>query len=246
MSSLQENRYLDVLVARLRTDKRAAFTTVTQTIAAAMRRYGGDIWLAWRTEYGDSNTVHFYTPRKTLADIQEIGYGAGMNAMRQAFGKSGMIQVFQDWYDCLTASRQEIQRLRWDLSAGIPSDPADMVRALAESRWIRTYTVRLHPGRLPEYEKLIRSLPNTGRQTSEPVLVAQTIAGQQDEVVHFISPRSSLGGFEDMPGSGLAADSACVASTETAFHRLVPELSNPPDAIISASPGFWAPDNRER
>src|SRR6266568_3049404 len=72
--------YLDILVARVKPERRADFDAICKKVADANRRNKGDTWVAMETTYGENNTVYFISTRHNYAAI-ETGSGAFMAAM---------------------------------------------------------------------------------------------------------------------------------------------------------------------
>jgi hypothetical protein len=125
---------------------------------------------------------------------------------------------------------------------------------IAETQWLRTATVRVRPGRVGEYEALLKDI-KAARERSDSksiTLVSQGVAGQQGTVFYVTYPGNSLAAFDKTPPvrqilgeegyeKYLKVNSEVVTSTEVNINRFLPELSNPPEQVISAAPNFWRP-----
>jgi hypothetical protein len=242
---------LEVFMVKVKPEKRSEFDAISKKIADANRKNGGDAWLATEVAYGEGNAVNFTSVRTNFADIDR-GMEKFMGALGKAYGQAGVMKLFQDFSNCVVSSRTEIRRRRSELSSNMP-DPAAFSKLLGESRWVRTLMVRVRPGRAGEYEAQIRTNKTAMEKSSQtPTFVSQAVAGQQGTVFYLTSLRSSLGGFDSAPSlqQALGADgyqkyqkvaSDTVLNTETIIYRFLPELSNPPEEVASASPDFWKP-----
>jgi hypothetical protein len=239
--------YLDVFVVKVKPEKRADFDAVVKKMVDANRRHNGDTWLTSEVSWGESNTVLFSSARASFADTEkamEMFMGAVTKALGPAAGK-----LLQDFNSCVTSSRAELRRRRVDLSSNVPSDANKMV---GESRWLRTFTVRVRPGRTLDYEALLRDSKAAREKSSDrsPVLVSQSLVGQVGTVFYITTLKSSLAGFDStlpldqvLGPAGyqkyLKASADIILGSESMITRFVPELSNPPAEIAAVAPDFW-------
>ncbi len=246
--------YLDVFITKVKPEKRAEFDAVNKKIADANRRQKGDTWVALETIYGEWNTVYFVSDRKNYAEAGQ-GFEAFFGALTKAFGPAGAAKVWQDVNNCLISSRGEIRQRRPDLSRNVPADPGARRKLVGESRFTRTVVVRVRPGRLGDYLAQLRvikeAFDKTGSQT--PVSVSQSATGQQGTVFYITTLSSSLAGFDPTGPSfqQVLGEEAfqkyvktiqeSVLTTESYINRYLPELSNPPEEVVSAAPDFWKP-----
>ena len=86
-----------------------------------------------------------------------------------------------------------------------------------------------------------------------PVLVSQSASGQQGTVFYSTTLARSMADFDrsapplpKLLGEAgfqkyLSVIRESVLSTETYVNRYLPELSNPPEEVVSAAPEFWRP-----
>jgi quinol monooxygenase YgiN len=249
----QPGGYLDVMIVKVKPERRADFDAIAKKIVDANRRNKGDIWIASEVSYGEGNTIYFTTPRASLGDIEQ-GMGKFMSAMNKDYGQAGVAKLFQDFNSCLVSSRSEIRRRRPDLSVNLPGDMSALEKMVAESRWLRTIRIELRPGHLTEFEAQMKTNGEALRKADPQgvIAVSQAVAGTPGTVFYVTSYRTSLGGFDGavslMQALGPAeyekysktmADT--VAGSETIITRFVPELSNPPESFLTASPDFWTP-----
>jgi len=246
--------YLDVLVCKVKPEKRADFDALVKKMADANRRHkNGDQFLVTQTEYGEGNTVKLISTRQDYAAI-EAGQVAFEEALKEAYGEREAEQMDRDFEGFLANSRAELRRRRWDLSSNAPSDAAAYWKLIGESRWIRTVAVHVRPGRTDEFEAQVRAFKTAMEKSAgPPTLVSQSVAGERGTVFYLSTLRSSLAAFdaaqpplrEMMGEEGYRAfqkgSSENVQFAETTLSRFLPELSNPPKQIVDASPDFWAP-----
>lgn len=246
--------YLDYFIAKVKPEKRAEFDALIKRMVDSNRRHKGDAWLTTETVYGEHNTVYFGSLRRNYAEMEQ-GFGAFMGALNKAYGPAGTAKLMQDFNNCLVSSRSEVRRRRPDLSANAPADAAALSKLIGESRWARTVIVRVRPGRLGDYQAQLQTNKAAAEKATPRIttLISQSAGGQQGTVFYITTLRSSLAGF-DTAGTPLpqllgqqgyqkylATARESVLSTETIINRFVPELSNPPEEIVSASPDFWRP-----
>jgi hypothetical protein len=245
--------YLDVFTVHVKPEKRADFDSIARKIAAANRQNKGDTWVAMETVYGPGDRVAFVSTRHSYGDVEEA-MGTFMGALQKTYGKAATGKMLQDFEQCITASRSEIRRRRWDLSSNAPSDPAAFAKLLADSRWLRTTTIHVKPGEAGNFEALLKDLKTAREKASPPLtmLVSQAVAGQEGTVFYVTSLQSSLAGFDGIPtlqetlgeegyAKFLKINAESVSNTETAINRFLPDLSNAPEQVASIAPDFWIP-----
>ena len=245
--------YLDVLVVKVEPEKRAAFDATAKKIAEASRRHHGDTWIAMETVYGEQGTVTMISTRRNYADIDQ-GCELFYAAMNKAYGTAGAAKIFQDFNASTESSRGEVRRRRWDLSANVPSDPAAVMKLIGESRWLRTTMIHIRPGHVLHFEEQLRAVKSAIEKNdpTRPVLVSQSAAGQKGTVFYISWLVKSLSEFDSIPGvpqtlgpeayqKFLATSAESVEGSETVISHFVPEISNPPEGVVSASPDFWNP-----
>jgi hypothetical protein len=244
--------YLDAYIVQVKPDKRAEFDAISKKIAAA-NRAAGDQWLAMETLYGEGDTVTFISNRGSYADVEK-GMGAFMDAMNKAYSEEAVKKIFADFALCVNSSRGELRQRRWDLSSNVPKDAAALSKIVGESRYLRTTMVRVKPGRITEFEALVKEV-KAAREKSAPEeiqLVSQAVAGQDGTVFYVTSLKPAMGGFDSVPTTQkllgdegyqkwLKTNSEIIQTTRTMIMRFLPEISNVPTEVAAASPDFWTP-----
>lgn len=245
--------YLDVLVVKVEPEKRAAFDAAAKKLADANRRNHGDNWIAMETVYGEQNTVTMISTRRNYADVDK-GYELFYGAMTQAYGQPGMTKILQDFSAATEGLRGEIRRRRLDLSANVPTDPAASMKLVGESRWIRTTIVHVRPGQALRFEEQVRAVKEAAEKSNPgwSNVVFQAVAGQKGNVYYITFLAKALGDFDSLPvlpqilgaeeyKKFMATSAETLESSETIINHFVPEISNPPEGVVSASPDFWKP-----
>jgi hypothetical protein len=244
--------YLDAYIVQVKPDKRAEFDAISKKIAAA-NRSAGDQWLAMDTLYGDGDTVTFISNRGSYADIEK-GMGAFMGAMNKAYGEEAAKKIFADFASCVNSSRGELRQRRWDLSSNVPKDAAALSKMIGESRYLRTTMVRVKPGRITDFEALVKEV-KAAREKSAPneiQLVSQAVAGQDGTVFYVTMLKPGMGGFDSVSTTQkllgdegyqkwLKTNSEIIQTTRTMIMRFVPEISNAAPEVAAAAPDFWTP-----
>ncbi len=236
--------YIEAFIVKVKPEKRSEFDTMAKRIADANRKNKGDTFICSEVTYGEQNTIYFTSGRTNMAAIDD-----GMKAFNDAFGKAfgaTAPKVMDDLNRCITSSRGEIRRARMDLSSGV-AEPSVLMKTIGQSRFVRTTMVRVRPGRAPNYEEQVKMIPGS---SGPPRVVSQSVAGQNGTVYYVTFFGKSMGDFET-PGlpqllgdryaeySKMTAEN--VLGVETTISRYLPELSNPPEQIAAADPGFWNP-----
>jgi hypothetical protein len=244
--------YLDVYIGKVKPEKMADARAITKKMVDANRRNGGDNWIAMESMYGEGDTIVFVSTRQDYADADKAG-DAFMAALNKAYGQDGATKLLNDWESCLRGSRSEFRKRRWDLSRKAP-DAASYAKFVGESRLLRTTAVHIRPGRVADFEALLKDAKAAGEQmaNTQPVLVSQVIEGGMGTTFYISSLRSSLGGFDKNPTIReilgeegykkflqMSADS--IESSESAVYRFSAELSNPTEEVRAAASDFWNP-----
>jgi len=244
--------YLDIYRVKVKPEKTAEFNALTKKWVDANRRYSGDHWLALETVYGEGDVYVFTSIRSSYADIDKANE-AVMGAVRKAFGPQAE-KVMQDFESCLASSRSELRRRRWDLSRKAPADAVAYAKLTGESRYLRTTAVHVRPGRVADFEAMLKDMKAAGEKAAnaQPVFVSQAIEGTKGTVFYVSTLRSSMGGFDNNPSMRdilgeegykkfLQGNADIVEEADSTLFRFSPELSNPPDDVVAVAPGFWRP-----
>jgi hypothetical protein len=245
--------YLDVFIVKVKPEKLADFQALNKKWADANRRYNGDRWIALEALYGEGNVYQFTSTRKDYADVDQA-FEASMQAANKAFGKEAAQKMEQDFMNCLVWSRSELRRRRWDLSRKAPKDAESYAKLIGESRLLRTTAVHIRPGRVDDFEALLKDVKEAGEKNpnTQPVLVSQVIEGAKGTTFYVSTLRSSMGGFDHNPtireilgDEGYKkfqqVNADAVEMAESTLYRFSPELSNPPEEIAQVASEFWHP-----
>src|SRR6516225_6617869 len=243
--------YLDVYIAKVKPEKLADFEAITKKWIDANKRFNGDTWIAMETVYGEGNVYQFTSTRQDYGEIDKINE-AVMAAANKAFGKEAGEKMERDFLNCLVWSRSELRRRRWDLSRKAPADAAAYAKLIGESRYLRTTAVHVRPGRVADFEALLKDLKAAGEKAAntQPVFVSQVIEGTKGTTFYVSTLRSSMAGFDNNPSMKdilgeegykkfLQGHADFVEEADSAIFRFSPELTNPPEDIVAVAPGFW-------
>jgi len=247
------NDYLDVGIVTVKPEKRAEFEAIIKKMVDANRKHQGDHWLTTEMMFGPGNTFTYVSPRKNYAGVEQ-GYGSFMGAMQKSLGAAGSAKLMQDFGNCLSSTRGEFRRRRWDLSANAPTSESAMNQLVGQARWLRTAIIRVRPGRGRDYEEQLRTIKQAREKaaTKAPTLVSQSVAGQSPSVYYITNVVGSLGALDTIPSlpdllgeegykSYQKTVSEVVLSVEINVSRIVPELSHLSEATVSVAPDFWRP-----
>lgn len=244
--------YLDVFKVKVRPEKRADFDAINRKVADANRKAKGDFWIASQSEYGELNTVQFTSSRENYAGI-ESGMNAFMNSIKEAYGPGGFPKMMADFNSTIVSGRAELRRRRWDLSSNPPADADEYNNVLGHARWIRTIEIRGRNGRDENIEaRLKEAKPAIEKGSKWSYFVSQTSVGAPGPVYYVSTLQPSLAAFDSAPKlaelmgkdefagwmKGLSEDAV---SIETVMMRILPEFSNPPEAVAKVDPDFWRP-----
>lgn len=251
VAAYAQGDYLDVFLVKVKPEKLADFEALTKKWTDANRRFNGDTWIAMETVYGDSNVYQFTSTRQDYAEIDKTNEAA-MAAANKAFGKEVAEKIVRDFQSCLVWSRSELRRRRLDLSRKPPSDAAAYTKLIGESRVLRTTAVHVRPGRVADFEALLKEAKEAGEKNSNtaPLFVSQVIEGGKGTTFYVTSLRSSLGGFDKNPTLRdilgeegykryLQVSAEAVEETQSTLYRFSPNLSNPPEEIAKVAADFW-------
>ena len=246
--------YIDVMISKVKPEKRGEFDQLVGRMAATNRKNNGDMWLAAETVYGEGNTIYFISTRTSYADVEKA-FDVFMGAMAKGLGEAGVAKIFQDFSNCVTSMRSELRRRRPDLSINMPADSEGRLKEVGKSHWYRTVTMRIRPGRVGEYEDLLKTI-KAAREQKTPQFrtwVSQSVAGQVGNAYHLTSLQESLAGF-DQAGPPLREvlgeegyqkyqkiNQEAVIGSETVINRFLPALSNPVPAVSAVDPAYWNP-----
>jgi hypothetical protein len=248
-----QNDYLDVGVVTVKPEKRTEFESIIKKMVDANRKHQGDNWLTSEMMFGPGNTFIYVSPRPSYAAVEQA-YGSFMGAIEKSLGPAATAKLMQDFGNCLSSSRGEFRRRRWDLSANAPTSEAAMNQLVGQGRWLRTATIRVRPGRGPDYEAQLRAVKQARERhaTKVPTFVSQSVAGQSTTVYYITNIVNSLGALDTLPSvpdvlgeegykSYLKTVSEAVLSAEINVSRVVPELSHLNETVVSVAPDFWRP-----
>jgi hypothetical protein len=242
---------LDVFMVKVKPDRRADFDAFSRKLVEANRRNKGDVWIASQTEYGDP-WVTFTTPRAGFPGIED-GMKRFEKALAEAYGPAAK-KIMQDGMTCVEASRGELRRLRKDLSSNMPEDLEAYQQRIGRMRWISQTKVTVRRGHNDSFEESLRGVVKL-RQANDPgttIIARQTAAGASIDTYYFSVLRDSLADFdrgkpmrevlgEDRFREFAKMNAEDVLEAEVTIARVVPEWSNPPEAVVNVSRDFWRP-----
>lgn len=245
--------YLDVYIVKVKPEKAADFEALARKLADANRKNNGDKWLAMESQYGENNIYTFVSTRQSYADLDKA-QESFMGALNKTYGKDNAQKMLNEWNNYIAGARSEFRKRRWDLSRKTPTDPAAYAKLIGESRVLRTTAVHVRPGKIAEFEALLKDLKEAGEkaENTQPVLVSQVIEGGKGTVFYISGLRSGLDGFDKNPTARdilgeegykkyLRDVSETVENTDSMIYRYSAELSSPPEQVIAVAPDFWNP-----
>jgi hypothetical protein len=244
-------QYLDITHVQVRGEKSKDFEDAIKKMAEVNRKYKGDRWVALSTEYGDFGQYTFSATRDNLGDV-ETGMTAFQKALKEALGPMGE-KLMRD-LDAYTASGyNEIRHRRWDLSVNAPSSKEDMLKTIAQTRWIRTLTMKMKPGRNREYLAAWKGFQAELQNVTPavPILVSEATTGapgifvgvyykswaQMDEGAESLQKALASGAYDHLT----KVTQETVQSSKWEVLRIRPELSCAPDEVVATDPAFWKP-----
>ena len=247
------NDYLDVGIVTVKPEKRGEFEAIIKKMVDGNRKNQGDHWLTTEMMFGPGNTFTYVSPRQNYAGVEQ-GYGSFMGAMQKSLGAAGSAKLMQDFSNCLSSTRGEFRRRRWDLSANAPTSESGMNQLVGQARWLRTAIIRVRPGRGRDYEEQLRTIKQARERaaTKAPTLVSQSVAGQSPTIFYITNVVGSLGALDAIPPlpellgeegyrNYQKTVSEVVLAVEINVSRIVPELSHLNEATVSVAPEFWRP-----
>ena len=244
--------YLDVFVAKVKMGKRAEFDSINKRMLEINRKNKGDYWLTYEELYGKGNNVYFVSTRTTWAAAEE-GTKAFEGALSKSLGAAGMHKLFDAFDATVDSERSEFRRRRVDLSSCVPPDATAYYKLIGQSRYLRTVTVHVRPGRILDYETQLKLNKEAQERANPdfPTLVSQGVAGEGFGNFYITTPLKSLADLDkvktlqEVLGSSYATYQQAVAESVSGVDimvaRFLPELSNAPDEIASIDPKYWRP-----
>ena len=243
--------YLDIMQVKVRPDKTKDYEDGIKKLADVNRKHQGDRWIALSTEYGDAGTLMFSSSRDNLAAI-ESSYTVFEKAMKEGLGPAGD-KLMRDLTSWSASVHTEIRHRRWDLSVNAPSSAADLLKVVAESRWIRMYKADIKPGRNFDYIEAWKPFQAELAKLDPPVtvLVSESVTGtpalfvgvylkslaEADAQGAAVQKALASPAYANLTRVG--TDALVMSSWE--FLRIRPELSCAPDALVSMDTAFWKP-----
>ena len=252
-ASLAQNlpAFLEIGTAHVRADKTKEFEDAVKKLAEINLKQKGDRWLALSTEYGESNTIRFSSARDNLAAV-ETGSEAFMKALKDGLGPMGD-KVMRDISASSVSYSSEIRRRRWDLSVHPPENAADLAKMVASARWVRALRVDLKPGRNANYVAAWKPFQAELARIEPPVTVLVSESSTGTPAIFIAAYYKSFAEMDAQAsaiGAALASDAyrnLGKATAETAgktnreILKFRPDLSCPPDEILSLESAFWKP-----
>lgn len=243
--------YLDVIRVQVRGDKIKEYEDLIKKLIDVNRKYKGDRWIALQTEYGDFGGYTFSSSRQNLAAV-ETGMNAFQKALKEGLGPLGD-KLMHDLSAYSASGHSEIRHRRWDLSVNTPANNADMLDAIAKTRWIRTLTLRMKPGHNLEYIAAWKDFQTELQKVTPavPTFVSESSTGPSSIFVGIYYKS-----WDEMDASASGVQKAldtnayrslmqvtqnAVQSSLWEIHRIRPDLSYPPDEVVAADPVFWKP-----
>jgi hypothetical protein len=250
--SADQPKYLDLTIVKVKPDKHAEFQTVSKKIADLNRRYKGDHWIAFDTVYGPESTVEFAVPRMNYAGVDQ-GLKSFMGALQEGMGGNSA-SLENEFGACVESMRNELRAWRWDLSRNVPQDPAEFDRMIGGMRWVRTVEVTVRMGHNAGFEAVVGKAMDAlyNGNPNRVVLVTQSMVGQDTNHYYLTLVAKDLADFDGLPnmreGLGeelyhkfLDMNKEDVTHAVYRISRVLPELSNPPEAIVNVSRDYWMP-----
>jgi hypothetical protein len=242
---------LDVMKVRIHYDKMPEYEDAVRKLAEVNHKNKGDHWIAYTTEYGDRDTYYFASPRADMAAI-ETGSAAFENALKEGMGPAGS-KLMNDLFADSVSVVAQLRRRRWDLSVHPPGDAAEMLKTVAQSRWIETYQADIKPGKATEFAEgwkpfqaeINKVYPMVSVWASESVTGPSTFyfaiyyknLAEMDSVRASLATALGSAAYRQLMES-LSADAG---QGKWEIYRLRPDLSCVPDELAAADPAFWKP-----
>jgi hypothetical protein len=247
-------KYMSVLSLKLKPGKGAEFGAIARKIAEANRRNKGDNWVAYAVEFGDP-WVSFVSRRDSYGEITSSD-DRFRKALAEAMGPAAD-RTMQDAMACVEATRSELRRYRWDLSANVPENIEELNRLLGETRFVRSVAVRVKNGHglaLEEFRKRDVELLKS-KDSRTVTVVTQSVLGGPAGQYYLSTLFRSLADMDSMPanrellgeeryGEFLKMNMEHVAEAQISLYRILPAWSNPPLSVVNVSREFWIPAQR--
>ena len=243
--------YLDMTRVQVRGDKGKEFENAVEKLAEVNREYKGDRWVALSTEYGEFGGYTFASTRENLAAV-ETGMCAFQKALKEGLGPMGD-KLMRDLSAFSASGHSELRHRRWDLSVNKPSSTADLLKIVAQTRWIRTLTLNMKPGRNMQYIEAWKPFMAELEKISPPVPVFVSESSTGSPAL-FVGVYYKSWAEMDAGAAGVqrAVESQAyqhltmvtqdtVEASRWEVLKLRPELSCPPDEVIQSDPAFWKP-----
>jgi hypothetical protein len=194
--------------------------------------------------------VSFVSRRDSFGDITSAD-DRFRKALAEAMGPATE-KTMQDAMACVQETRSEVRRYRWDLSSNVPHNIEDLNRLIGEMRFVRSVTVRAKSGHglaLEEFRKRDLELLKD-KDTRTMTVVTQSALGGPAGQYYLSTLLRSLSDMDSMPtnrellgeeryGEFLKMNMEHVAEAQIALYRILPEWSNPPQAVVNVSRDFW-------
>ena len=254
LSAEEKPKYLDVTTVRVKPDKHADFEALLRKAVDANRRFKGDQWITWATVYGTGGTYDFTSRRGSLGEV-EAGNVSFERALKEALGPA-VAGMGHDFDSCIESSRSEIRRWRYEFARNVPETTEEWMRTVGNTRWVRTTRVEVRRGKVAEFEAALPEfLDAMYRRTPKvPLMVSQTVIGGDGEGIAFqlATYFQSMADMDAVPGNRESMgdelyrkfeqmNGEAVIRVSSRIIRPLPELSNPPETIVSVSRDFWMP-----
>lgn len=244
---------LEVYTAKVKPDRREDFEASVKRMAAANRKHGGDRWIAIQTVYGaDHGTYSMVSVRPSIG-AAEAAMGAFMQAMSKQLGAQ-LGAFFKGFSATVITETAELRVRRNDLSLNLPESQAERLKLAGQSQYLRILRLRMLPGQVVEFieiwKKMREALEAAG--VKDPITVSQALTGPAG-VFYITTYAKNMGDFDsqsiNLPKAmGEAAYreiqqqvARITAESHTEIRRIIPEMSNPPDEVAAAAPGYWTP-----
>jgi hypothetical protein len=245
--------FVDDFIVHVKQNCRPQYDNLVKKLVAANHANGGDNWIAMESTYGEGNIVRFVSTRENYAGI-ESAQGKFMMALQKGMGEVGMTKLFSELGACSESTQGVLRARRWDLSTGVPADPAAQAKVIGNARWIRIFTVHVRPGMAGRFEAMVKTV-NAAMAKADPNAsswISQSAAGDNGIVYYISQLRPSLASFdggksmrEMMGDEAFAAfqkdSSEVVTRTDVAIYQMSGSLSNAPDEVAAVAPNFWRP-----
>jgi hypothetical protein len=224
--------------------------------ALASRTSQPSHWIGLVPLTGDENVSLFLSPYASFAAYEASN--SAWEAMATATAKAEMDQLDRQSAEVQNSWHTWLARHRADLSYRPHS-----VKEVAQSRYFAINSVRLKPGRAPDYIDYIKAL-NVAREKANVdvhTAVYQVVGGAPTGTFLTFTTYRSLkeidDGFGRADADQKAVDAALggptvverrrqliaeiVAEGQVNLYAMNPRMSRPPDQLAAADPDFWTP-----